>query len=63
MPTGGVPQYLLIDRFAEAGPGVTLFSDPVDGRSRCSVRVPFGRSVLLPEPFNLVLVTSGFPAR
>jgi Uma2 family endonuclease len=59
----GVPRYLLIDRFDEAGPGLMLFSDPVDGRYRCSVRVPFGRSVLLPEPFNLVLVTSGFPDR
>jgi hypothetical protein len=56
----GVPQYLLIDRYDEDGPAVTLFSEPADGHYRLSVRVLFGESIKLHEPFDLVLDTREF---
>lgn len=56
----GVPQYLLIDRYDEDGPAVTLFSDPVDGHYQHSVRIPFGEPIKLHAPFDLVLDTSEF---
>ena len=56
----GVPLYLLIDRFDEDGPAVTLFSDPVGGHYRHVVRVPFGEKISLPEPFGIELDTGGF---
>lgn len=56
----GVPQYLLIDRFDEDGPAVTLFTDPVDGHYRHLVRIPFGEKIRLPEPFALDLDTGEF---
>ncbi|MFJ1703558.1 Uma2 family endonuclease [Kitasatospora sp. NPDC088346] len=56
-----VPHYLLIDRFDEHGPTVTLFSEPVNGAYRRSLRTPFGKPVSLPEPFGAELVTDGFP--
>jgi len=55
-----VPLYLLIDRFDEAGPTVTLFSDPVGGHYQRSERVPFGKPVTLPAPIHLVLETNEF---
>ncbi|WAL66238.1 Uma2 family endonuclease [Amycolatopsis cynarae] len=55
-----VPLYLLIDRFDDEGPTVTLFSEPVDGHYRTAERVPFGDSVTLPSPIDLVLDTKEF---
>lgn len=57
---GPVPYYLLIDRFDEAGPSVTLFAEPGNGHYRHSVHVPFGDKIEIPEPINLRLDTSGF---
>jgi Uma2 family endonuclease len=57
----GVPLYLLIDRFDRPGPTMTLFSEPEDGGYKRSVRVPFGDSIKLPEPFVTELHTSTFP--
>ncbi|MGH3426752.1 MAG: Uma2 family endonuclease [Mycobacteriales bacterium] len=56
-----VPLYLLIDRWDENGPAVTLFSDPENGDYRHSERVPFGQSIEIPAPFNLRLETAEFP--
>ncbi len=56
-----VPLYLLIDRFDQPGPTVTLYSEPSDGAYGQSVRVPFGKPVELPEPFGIELDTAGFP--
>jgi Uma2 family endonuclease len=58
-----VPLYLLIDRYDEDGPAVTLSSDPLDGHYQRTMRVPFGESVELPEPIGLTLDTSDFPVR
>ncbi|WP_323806970.1 Uma2 family endonuclease [Amycolatopsis methanolica] len=55
-----VPLYLLIDRYAEPKPSVTLFSDPVDGHYRRSEQVSFGEEIRLPAPFDLVLATAAF---
>jgi Uma2 family endonuclease len=55
-----VPLYLLIDRFADSGPSVTLFSEPLDGHYRHSEQVPFGAKITVPEPFGLVLDTKEF---
>ncbi|WP_031470921.1 Uma2 family endonuclease [Sciscionella sediminilitoris] len=57
---GGVPLYVLVDRYDEDGPSVTLFSDPVDGHYQRASRSPFGAKVALPEPFGIELDTSGF---
>jgi Uma2 family endonuclease len=57
-----VPLYLLIDRFDEAGPTVTLFEEPENGAYRRTTRVPFGEPVKLPEPFGVELATEDFPA-
>ncbi|MFB7945086.1 Uma2 family endonuclease [Kitasatospora phosalacinea] len=56
-----VPLYLLVDRFDQPGPTVTLYSEPSDGAYGQSVRVPFGKPVELPEPFGITLDTTGFP--
>lgn len=55
-----VPLYLLIDRYAEPKPSVTLFSDPVDGHYRRFEQVAFGEEIRLPPPFDLALETAGF---
>jgi Uma2 family endonuclease len=55
---GGVPLYLLIDPQA-AEKSVTLFSDPRPDGYRSSTRAPFGDEIALPEPFGIVLDTSG----
>lgn len=57
---GGVPLYLLVDRFDEDGPAVTLFSEPSEGHYRRALRVPFGEPVTLPEPFSFELDTTGY---
>ncbi|MFD9958125.1 Uma2 family endonuclease [Amycolatopsis sp. NPDC058986] len=56
----GIPLYLLIDRFADEGPWVTLFSKPVDGHYRHTDGVPFGGKITIPEPVGLVLDTKEF---
>jgi Uma2 family endonuclease len=58
---GPVPLYLLIDRYDEDGPSVSLFSQPSDGHYQHQVRVPFGEPIVLPEPFGLALDTTEFP--
>ncbi|GAB3579877.1 hypothetical protein GCM10027445_49150 [Amycolatopsis endophytica] len=55
-----VPLYLLIDRYADPKPSLTLFSDPVDGHYRRSEQVAFGETIHLPEPFDLKLGTAAF---
>ena len=55
-----VPLYLLIDRFAETGPTVELFSSPDGGAYQESHRVPFGKEIALPEPVEMTLDTGEF---
>ncbi|XLE07624.1 Uma2 family endonuclease [Streptomyces sp. Pv4-95] len=57
----GVPLYVLIDRFAPAGPTVTLYGEPKDEVYQELQRVKFGEDVRLPAPFGLTLDTSVFP--
>ncbi|MEE1771604.1 Uma2 family endonuclease [Streptomyces sp. JV185] len=58
----GVPMYLLIDRFDTRGAMVTLFTEPnVDGTYKHSDPVPFGKPLVLPEPFGTTLLTDEFP--
>jgi Uma2 family endonuclease len=53
----GIPLYLLVDRQEQR---VTLFSGP-DGKDyEFSDRVPFGKAILLPEPFGIELETAEF---
>ncbi|TDD72004.1 Uma2 family endonuclease [Jiangella aurantiaca] len=56
----GVPLYLLIDRFDDDGPTVSLFSSPVDGAYSETSTVRFGKAITLPEPFGLEISTSAF---
>ncbi|MEV7190807.1 Uma2 family endonuclease [Streptomyces sp. NPDC093510] len=56
-----VPVYLLVDRFDEHGPTVTLFTGPQNGAYKHAERVPFGESVELPDPFAATVDTAGFP--
>ncbi|MEE2036366.1 Uma2 family endonuclease [Nocardiopsis sp. CT-R113] len=60
----GVPLYLLVDRWdPETGRSeVTLFSGPENGRYTSATKVPFGKEIRLPAPFDLTLDTGGFPA-
>ncbi|MFD3610404.1 Uma2 family endonuclease [Streptomyces atroolivaceus] len=58
----GVPMYLLIDRFDTRGAMTTLFTEPDgDGTYKRSDPVPFGKPLLLPEPFDVTLPTADFP--
>ncbi|MFG2135609.1 Uma2 family endonuclease [Streptomyces sp. NPDC048650] len=57
----GVPLYLLIDRFAPAGPAVTLYGESKDEVYRELQKVKFGEEVHLPDPFPLTIDTSVFP--
>ncbi|MGH3432176.1 MAG: Uma2 family endonuclease [Thermocrispum sp.] len=54
---GGVPLYLLIDRFDPDGPSVTLLSDPANGHYRQHHQVPFGKTIELPQPIGITLET------
>ncbi|QKW08296.1 Uma2 family endonuclease [Streptomyces sp. NA04227] len=56
-----VPLYLLVDRYDERGPMVTLFSDPQNGTYKHADATPFGRPLTLPEPFHATLPTEKFP--
>jgi Uma2 family endonuclease len=58
---GHVPLYLLVDRWERPNPTVTLFADPENGDYAESVRVPFGKSIRLPAPFDVEIDTSQFP--
>lgn len=55
-----MPLYLLIDRFAEDGPTVTLHSEPGAGFYRHVHHVPFGEKIALPGPVELTLETAEF---
>ncbi|WP_329420374.1 Uma2 family endonuclease [Streptomyces sp. NBC_01693] len=58
----GVPMYLLVDRFDTRGAMTTLFTEPnEDGTYKRSDAVPFGKPLPLPEPFDVTLLTDGFP--
>ncbi|WP_322984183.1 Uma2 family endonuclease [Streptomyces sp. S584] len=58
----GVPMYLLVDRFDRRGAMTTLFTEPnEDGTYKRSDAVPFGKPLPLPEPFDVTLLTDGFP--
>ncbi|MEW1546045.1 Uma2 family endonuclease [Streptomyces tsukubensis] len=57
-----IPTYVLVDRFDPDGPACTVFTVPEGGVYTKTQRVPFGEAVQLPEPFNVKLDTSGFPA-
>ncbi|MFE5301464.1 Uma2 family endonuclease [Streptomyces sp. NPDC056632] len=54
---GGIPLYLLVDREDSA---VTLFTDPENGDYREQHRVPFGKTLCLPDPFGFDLEADGF---
>ncbi|MFF5492712.1 Uma2 family endonuclease [Streptomyces aquilus] len=54
---GGIPLYLLVDRDASQ---VTLFSDPENGDYQQHCILPFGKPVVLPEPFSFDLETADF---
>ncbi|WP_232306568.1 Uma2 family endonuclease [Thermobifida cellulosilytica] len=58
---GPVPLYLLIDRWADEGPSVTLDEEPEQGRYRRRTTVPFGAETGLPAPFDLAVETADFP--
>lgn len=57
----GIPLYLLVDRWSR--PAATrLFSapEPADRKYQQAVMVPFGASILLPEPFDIEVDSSEF---
>ncbi|HEX6076617.1 MAG TPA: Uma2 family endonuclease [Micromonosporaceae bacterium] len=58
---GPVPLHLLVDRYDEDGPAVTLYSQPQQGHYQHHTRIPFGESIDLPDPVSLTLDTTGFP--
>lgn len=57
---GGIPLYLLVDRFDDEGPTVSLFSQPSRGSYHRITRVPFGESIHIDPPFDLTLETADF---
>ncbi|GAB7031429.1 Uma2 family endonuclease [Streptomyces sp. NPDC021749] len=57
----GVPLYLLVDRWAPAGPAITLYGEPVGDVFRVLQTVKFGDELELPAPFALTLDTGIFP--
>ncbi|QGK68523.1 Uma2 family endonuclease [Allosaccharopolyspora coralli] len=57
---GGVPLYLLLDRFAEGGPETLLYSNPSGGICQDTHRAPFGELVTLPAPFELTIDSGEF---
>ncbi|MFD7709610.1 Uma2 family endonuclease [Streptomyces sp. NPDC059785] len=54
---GGIPLYLLVDRESSS---ITLFSDPEKDDYRQHCTLPFGKPLVLPEPFAFDLDTSEF---
>ncbi|WP_075733146.1 Uma2 family endonuclease [Streptomyces acidiscabies] len=59
----GIPLYLLVDRWADGGPTVTLYGEPRNDVYRVLKAGKFGDKIDLPEPFSLTLDTSDFPHR
>ncbi len=57
---GGVALYLLVDRFAENGPEVVLYSNPENGIYQDTHRAPFVKPVTLPVPFELTIDSGEF---
>ncbi|MGI5470531.1 Uma2 family endonuclease [Streptomyces sp. CA-132043] len=57
----GVPLYLLVDRWAPAGPAITLYGEPSDDVYRVLWSGKFGDQVELPAPFEVTLDTGIFP--
>lgn len=57
----GVPLYLLIDRWAPAGPTATLYGEPKGDVYRVLHTAKFGEVIRLPDPFGLALDTGLFP--
>ncbi|MEV7377964.1 Uma2 family endonuclease [Streptomyces lydicus] len=57
----GVPLYLLVDRWAPAGPTITLYGEPSGDVYRVLQTVKFGDELALPAPFELTLDTGAFP--
>lgn len=55
-----VPLYLLIDRFDETGPTVTLFAKPTGASYKHAVGIPFGDVLRLGAPFDVELDTRDF---
>lgn len=53
----GVPLYLLVDRWAPAGPTITLYGEPTGDVYRVLQTVKFGDELVLPAPFELALDT------
>ncbi|MEU3076537.1 Uma2 family endonuclease [Streptomyces laurentii] len=58
---GGVPLYLLIDRWHAGRPTATLYGEPKNGLYRVLEVVEFGEKLSLPAPFGLTLDTAEFP--
>ncbi|MFC7326474.1 Uma2 family endonuclease [Marinactinospora rubrisoli] len=58
---GQVPLYLLVDRWARPEPSVTLYEQPENGRYMKTTTVPFGKSIRLPEPFDVEFDTASLP--
>ena len=58
---GPIPLYLLVDAWDEAGPSVTLYEQPGNGRYNQATTVDFGDKIRLPEPFAVEIDTSRFP--
>lgn len=60
----GVPLYLIVDRCDPATQQgeATLFSDPRKGTYNSHTKVPFGKEIHLPAPFDLTIGTGEFPA-
>jgi Uma2 family endonuclease len=54
---GGVPLYLMIDRFADPA-AVTLFSEPDEQRYRRRQMATAGKPLRLPDPFGIELDTA-----
>ncbi|MBQ6644908.1 MAG: Uma2 family endonuclease [Saccharopolyspora sp.] len=57
----GIRLYLLIDRFADRWPAVTLHSDPAADIYQSARAVPFGKPLILPGPFDVTIETADFP--
>ncbi|MGA4850853.1 Uma2 family endonuclease [Streptomyces sp. G5(2025)] len=58
---GGVPLYLLADRWAPGGPTITLYGEPTGDVYRILQACKFGELIKLPGPFDLDMDTSAFP--
>lgn len=58
---GMVPLYLLVDAWDPSGPSVTLYENPRSGGYDLAHRVPFGRPITLPAPFDVEIDTAEFP--